>query len=106
MKIKYRGCEIEVTREKCLGGWNELFYSVFDGDFEVVSGFSEGDDKIKDFANNLKELVDDYRENPEDYVDDFNDEDNEEMSDSDWARSIDYGGYDTEDEFWEHIYKF
>lgn len=28
------------------------------------------------------------------------------MSDSDWARSIDYGGYDTEDEFWEHIYKF
>lgn len=67
MKINYKGCEIEVTREKCLGGWNELFYSVFDDGFEVTSGFSEGNDKIKDFANGLKNLVDDYRKNPEDY---------------------------------------
>lgn len=29
-----------------------------------------------------------------------------DFSDDDWARSIDYGGYDTADEFWDHIYKF
>lgn len=67
MKINYKGCEIEVIREKCLGGWNQLFYSVFDDDFEVTSGYSESEDTVKEFANDLKHIVDDYRENPEDY---------------------------------------
>ena len=29
MKVIYRGHEIEVKREKCLGGWSELYTSVF-----------------------------------------------------------------------------
>lgn len=67
MKIKYKDCEIEVKREKCLGGWCMLFYSVMDDGFEVTSGFSNGEDKIEDFANDLKNIVDEYRENPELY---------------------------------------
>jgi hypothetical protein len=67
MKIKYKTCEIEVKREKCLGGWDMLFYSIMDGDYEVTSGFSDTKDKVKDFANDLKNVVDEYRENPELY---------------------------------------
>jgi hypothetical protein len=68
MKGSYKGCEIEVTKEKCLGGWNMLFYSIFDDGFEVTSGFSESEDTIKDFYNDLKNVVDDYKLHPEEYV--------------------------------------
>lgn len=67
MKIRYRGCEIEVKREKCLGGWDMLYYSVFDEGFEVTSGFSESSETIKEFSAGLKNVVDDYRENPQEY---------------------------------------
>lgn len=67
MKTTYKGCEIEVTRDKCLGGENMLFFSIFDDGFEVTSGFSETSDTVRDFINDLKEVVDDYRENPEEY---------------------------------------
>lgn len=68
MKTIYKDCEIEVTRDKCLGGWDMLFYSVFDDGFEVTSEFSESSDTVREFIKDLKRLVDDYRENPEDYV--------------------------------------
>jgi hypothetical protein len=71
MKGKYKGCDIEVTRDKCLGGWDMLFYSIFDDGFEVTSGFSDSSDKIKDFYNDLKEVVDDYRLNPKHYEPDW-----------------------------------
>lgn len=67
MKITYKGCEIEVTRDKCMGGWDILFYSVFDDGFEVTSGFSESSDTVREFIKDLKNLVDDYKEHPEDY---------------------------------------
>lgn len=69
MKTKYRGCIIEVVREKSMSGDSMLFYSVFDEGYEVTSGFSESEDSVKDFANDLKHLVDDYREHPEEYGD-------------------------------------
>lgn len=68
MKATYKGCEIEVTRDKCLGGWDMLFFSVFDDGFEVTSGFSESSETVREFANGLKKVVDDYRENPEEYL--------------------------------------
>ena len=67
MKTVYKGCEIEVTRDKCLGGCDMIFFSVFDDGFEVTSGFSESSETIREFTNGLKEVVDDYREHPEDY---------------------------------------
>lgn len=68
MKTTYKGCDIEVTRDKCLGGWEMLFYSVFDDGFEITSGFSESSETVREFINGLKEVVDDYRENPEEYM--------------------------------------
>lgn len=69
MKTTYKGCEIEVFRDQCLGGWEMLFFSVFDGNYEVTSGFSESSETVREFIKGLKELVDDYREHPEDYLD-------------------------------------
>ena len=67
MKGKYKGCEIEVTKEKSITGEKMLFYNVFDGGYEVTSGFSEGEDTIKDYFESLKNVIDDYKEHPEDY---------------------------------------
>lgn len=68
MKTVYKGCEIEATREKCLGGWDMIFFSAFDDGFEVTSGFSESSETIREFIKGLKEVVDDYKENPEEYL--------------------------------------
>jgi hypothetical protein len=67
MKTVYKGCEIEVNIDKCLGGWDMLFFSVFDDGFEVTSGFSESSETIREFIKGLKEVVDDYRAHPEEY---------------------------------------
>jgi hypothetical protein len=67
VKGKYKGCDIEATLDKCLGGWEMIFYSIFDDGFEVTSGFSETTDKVRDFYNGLKNIVDDYKLNPEEY---------------------------------------
>ena len=67
MKTIYRGCEIEVTREKCLGGWSMIYFSVFDNGFEVTSGFSESSDTVLEFIKDMKDLVDYYKAHPEEY---------------------------------------
>lgn len=74
MKVIYRNCEIECTREKSLSGDVMLFYSVFDlgahdKDFEITSGFSEGEDSVREYIKDLKKVVDDYIENPDEYID-------------------------------------
>jgi hypothetical protein len=67
MKGKYKGCDIEVIKEKCLAGYKMLFFSIFDDGFEVTSGYSEGEDTIKDYYESMKKVIDDYKEHPEDY---------------------------------------
>lgn len=60
MKVNYRGCDIEVTRERSMGGDMLLYYSIFrtkDG-YEVTSGFWYGSDKIRDYIRYMKERVD------------------------------------------------
>ena len=76
MKVIYRNCEIECTREKSLSGDVMLFYSVFDlgvheKDLEITSGFSEGEDTVREFIKGLKKVVDDYIENPDEYIDEY-----------------------------------
>ncbi|GIN67094.1 hypothetical protein FKN04_13050 [Bacillus glycinifermentans] len=69
MKVNYRGFKIETKREKSLGGWDNIYFTVMrkeDGWF-LEDSFSESEDKIEDFVNGLKVLVDDYHENPSDY---------------------------------------
>jgi hypothetical protein len=69
MKGTYKGCEIEVTKEKSLAGYKMLFYNIFDvsNGLEVTSGYSEGGDKVVEFYESLKEVVDDYKDHPADY---------------------------------------
>lgn len=60
MKVSYRGYEIEVYREESLGGWENLYWSIFresDG-YEADSGFSTGSDTVRDFVGYMKERVD------------------------------------------------
>jgi hypothetical protein len=60
MKGKYRGCDIEVYRDKSMADYELIFYSVFDGGYEIKSGFYESEDKLKDFYEGLKANVDEY----------------------------------------------
>jgi hypothetical protein len=66
MKVKYRGFEIEAKREKCLAGYSLLYFYVMricDGWF-MADGFTEGEDKIRDFIRYMKDRVDEYHLDP------------------------------------------
>lgn len=56
----YRGHEIDVRRERSLGGDVLLYYSVFresDG-YECASGFTTGDDTVSDYVRYMRERID------------------------------------------------
>lgn len=60
MKVLYRGHEIEVKREKCMGGWSLLYYNIFrtsDG-YECASGFTEDSSPVRTYVGYMKERVD------------------------------------------------
>lgn len=61
MKTTYRDHEIKVTREKCLGGWDILYFSIFRiADlYECLSGFEDSEDNIEDKIQQLKNRIDD-----------------------------------------------
>lgn len=72
MKVTYRNCEIECTRDKVLSGEYMLFFDVFDCGAhdpgrEITSGYSEGSDTVREYVKHLKSVVDDYIEHPEMY---------------------------------------
>lgn len=61
MKITYKGHEIDVHKDRALGGWTSIYYSIFrqsDG-YECTSGFScEDRTNIHTFVKLMKERVD------------------------------------------------
>ena len=60
MKISYRGPEIDVKREPCMGGWPLLYYSIFresDG-YECLCGFTEDTSAVRTYIGYMKERVD------------------------------------------------
>lgn len=60
MKRVYRGYEIEAHRERCLGGWPLLYFSVFrvrDG-LECVAGFEDSSERVQTKMKQLREVVD------------------------------------------------
>jgi hypothetical protein len=71
MKIKYRGFEIEATREECMGGYDFLYYTAYRicDYWEMICSFSDCEDTVKDFMDCLKNWVDEYHESPEVYED-------------------------------------
>lgn len=60
MKQTYRGYEIDVRRERSLGGDILLYFSVFrqsDG-YEGTSGFTTGSDTVRDYVRYMRERID------------------------------------------------
>lgn len=59
MKVKYRGHEIDVKWERCLGGWDQLYMSVFRNDgLEVVCEFADSADPVREVVKWMKGRVD------------------------------------------------
>lgn len=63
MKVTYRGCEIEAKRDTALGGWTEIYWSVFRvrDQYELMSGFGDYD-TVRGAIRGLKECVDRFRD--------------------------------------------
>lgn len=62
MKIKYNGYEVDVKREDCLGGWSQLYYSVYrlsDG-LCVIDSFEDSEETVRDMMGYMKGRVDDF----------------------------------------------
>lgn len=60
MKVSYRGYEISVMREVCMGGWPMLYYSIYrisDG-YECTSGFTEDTSTVRTYIGYMKKRVD------------------------------------------------
>ena len=60
MRKSYRGFEIDVRRERCLGGWPLLYYRItreHDG-YEAVCSFEDSAERVLDKINQLKSRVD------------------------------------------------
>ncbi|MGV6935910.1 hypothetical protein ACWA2B_10385 [Paenibacillus sp. CMM36] len=71
MKVNYKGFKLEATREKSLGGWNTLYYTIYTPTgFELISSFEDSEEIIKDKIQQLKDIVEDYLINPHNYEDD------------------------------------
>lgn len=66
MKAIYRGHEIEVVRERCLGGWPMLYVSIFriaDG-YECESFCEDSGETVRDMVGHMKKRIDaELREN-------------------------------------------
>lgn len=60
MQVKHRGHTITVYRERCMGGWDMLYYSVFrDADrYECVSSFTEDESPVRTYVRYMKERID------------------------------------------------
>ncbi|MNW58655.1 hypothetical protein D3C74_365340 [compost metagenome] len=74
MKINYKGFELDVHRDQCLGGWSMLYFSIFTpSGYELLSSFEDSEEKVRDKIKQLKEVVDDYLINPRNWVDEDED---------------------------------
>lgn len=64
MKESYRGYLIEAKRQKCLGGWENLYYSVMrESDWlEVIVSLTDGNDTDEEYIGYMKKRVDDFIE--------------------------------------------
>ncbi len=76
MKAKYKGYEIEVKREKCMGGWFMTYYTIYrisDG-YEAVCDFTEDESPVREQMQWMKDRIDEElkSDNPWDENDDPN----------------------------------
>lgn len=60
MTRKYKGYTLEAKRERCMGGYYLLYYSIFrdiDG-YECLCSYEDSSEKVVDKIKQLKERVD------------------------------------------------
>lgn len=60
MKTVYKGYEIDVHRDRCMGGWSMLYYSIFrlsDG-YECTSGCTEDTSPVRVYVGYMKDRID------------------------------------------------
>lgn len=63
MKTHYRGFELEAKREKCLGGYPLLYFTIYSNEGrEWVCNYEDSDEKIIDKIDDLKKWVNEYYE--------------------------------------------
>jgi hypothetical protein len=65
MKTKYRGFELEVKREKCLGGWSQVYYTAYLDGYELICSHSEHQTPIRELMADFKCTIDDIIEDEE-----------------------------------------
>ena len=66
MKVLYRGFEIDCHREKCMAGYQLLYFTVYrkpDG-YELICDYTSGDDNVRDYVGYMKNRVDGFIEDP------------------------------------------
>ena len=65
MRVLYRTFDIDVHRDRCMAGYDLLYYSVFRSDgYELESGYSDSSDTPRTYINLFKERVDSYIAHP------------------------------------------
>lgn len=60
MRVVHRGHEIDVKRDRCMGGWSQLYVSIFrvsDG-HECLSFHTDDASPVRDYVGYMKERVD------------------------------------------------
>lgn len=66
MKVLYRGFEIDCHREKCMAGYQLLYFTVYrksDG-FELICDYTSGEDSVRDYVGYMKGRVDGFIADP------------------------------------------
>ncbi len=58
MRVNYKDFELNVRREKCLGGWSLLYYEIYQDGAEWISGFEDSEETVRDKIKQLKLDVD------------------------------------------------
>jgi hypothetical protein len=58
MKCNYRGFELEVKREKCLGGWDQVYTTAYLDGYELICEHSEDKTNISSLMKSLKRYID------------------------------------------------
>lgn len=60
MRQIYRGHEIDVRRERCLGGWDRRYFTVVrqrDG-YSCEEDGTDGGDTVREYVRDMKERID------------------------------------------------
>ncbi len=66
MKIEYRGFDIDVYRSMCMGGWQQMYLSVFrqSDHYELICDYTEALDPVRDAVKWMKNRIDQFIVDP------------------------------------------